>query len=389
MKLNPNAWPLRAVFFAHFGCSGLLVTYFPLYFDAVGLSASLIGVLFAVKTVLGAVAQPALAMLADRIGHPRRILTSALSIGLASAFLMLRADSFGEVAFALWLASPFLAAMVPLLDALTVSEIGVERYGSMRSWGSVGFGIMVAGFGLAVANLQPATAGERAIHVYAVAIAVGVLATLLLRPPRGAVTARRDLRAFRPGGAFVPFLIANGLHWAAVNVFNVFLSLHASAEGLATWVPGVAQGVAIVGEVAAFLLAARLHLEGRAAGWFAVVVAVGVVRWCVTALAPSSAVVIAVQLAHFVSFGVWFSIAMRMLGRFAAPERRGTVQGVFAAACFGGGGMLGALAGGFAMDEFGSAAAFYTAAAFEVAALIVFVATWSRMPERAADSTAR
>ncbi len=363
-----------------------MVTYFPYYFDALGLSAAMIGAVFSGRTILGIIAQPALTQVADRIGHPRWILALSMVIAALSALALQASTNFGTAALSVWVAAPGLAAMIPLLDALVVTEHGVERYGRIRLWGSIGYGVMVTGFGLAVGELAHARAGALSIGVYASLAVAGVIATLSIRPPKGAVKAGRTMAKFSPGVMFIPFLVANGLHWSSVMISNVYLSLHLRDAGMATWVPGVAVGVAIIAEIGAFFVAGRLGLDRQARRWFSIVCLSGVFRWLVTAWAPNEGVVIAMQAIHFVSFGVWISLAIRMLGRFAPLERRGTLQGVFTAVSFGGGGLLGGLAGGALMDAYGGTWSFVLAAALEACALVVFLAFWRHMPsEPAAD----
>lgn len=375
---------LRGIYFVYFGCGSLALTYFPLYLDALGLAGASIGLIFGGRTALAIVGQPPVTWLADRAGRPRLFLFAAFVVGLACALLLPFAKGFFTAAVAVWLAAPIVAAVVPLLDAFVVNTQGVARYGSYRLWGSVGFGLMVAGFGLVMADAAYEDAGRAAVWVYIAMLAVGALLSGLLPDTRVGPVSKSGAR-FAPGLPFVPFVIGHALHWAACVVMNVYFSLHMRDAGMATWVPGVAVAVAIVGEVAAFAFAARVIARATPVTWFVAITVLGAARWLITAAAPGVLIVVAVQVVHFLSFGVWFSLAMRQLGRFAAAERRTTLQGVFSAACFGGGGLIGSLIGGAVMDAVGGGGAFVFAAGLEAAALVAFLVSQHVLPAEPAE----
>lgn len=376
---------LRLIYALYFGCGGLALTYVPYHLSAIGLTAGSIGLLFGGRTLLAIVGQPILSTLAEQLGRPRRVLASAFVIGLVCTALLPYARTFPVVALAVWLPAPFLATMLPLLDAFVVRTQGLANYGRVRLWGSVGFGAIVAGFGLLVGRTAHAIAGELAIYGYMALCAAGTIAAFAMRPQPGLGGQRRDLARFSPGWRFVPFVLGNMLHWSSCAIANIYFALHLRDSGMAAWVPGVGVGVAIVGEVAAFAFAARLVARWRAGTWYVVVCLAGVIRWVVTAQAPSVPIVVGAQLIHLLSFGVWFSLAMQQLGRFAAPERRTTLQGVFSAGCFALGSLIGSVAGGAVMDAWSSAAAFYLAAALELVALAVLLFAQRVLPAEPRD----
>jgi predicted MFS family arabinose efflux permease len=104
---------------------------------------------------------------------------------------------------------------------------------------------------------------------------------------------------------------------------------------------------------------------------------ISAIRWVIVATSDSVGVMVAVQALHFFTFGVWFSLAIRLLGRFAPLERRATVQGVFSAACFGIGGAFGSFSGGALMEYHGGDTLFLAAAVAELVAMAVFVVALS------------
>lgn len=378
---------LRWIYFTYLGSVGLMTTWFPLHFDALGFTAFQIGLLFGVRTALSIFGQPWVTAMADRTGRPLAWLKLSLFGALCVAAGLPWATTFLVVALLLWVQTPLQASTLPLIDARLLTAGGQETWGRVRLWGSLGYGLAVALFGgwMMLAGAGSELVGERAVQAYLVLALAGVLASLPLRdaPVEGAVGPPRSLGILLRLPGLPRFFAAHALHWGAVMVFNVFIALHAAELGYGVWVPGVAVGVAIAGEVVAFRFATRLVTPGSAAGWMPVVMAMSAVRWLVIAWSPGEAWFIGVQVLHFLTFGVWFTAAMVLLGQRVEAHERASLQGLFMAATFGVGGVVGTVAGGAVADSgAGVASAFVLAAALEGSALLLLapdlVSRWLR-----------
>lgn len=359
------------MYFAYFAAGSLFVTYVPLHFAALGLSAAAIGWIFGVRTVLATVFQPVITARTERSGRPLATIARAAVFGTALIAALPFATGFWTLAVPIWIAAPGFAAIVPVLDAAVVRAFGVPAYGRIRAWGSAGFGVMVAAYGVAIRGWTSEDAGRAALVLYLVTSFAGTaIAVWLARGEQP--SPRPDTRTWMwPGPGFALFVFASALHWGSLNVFNVFLALHTTSLGMDVWVPGAALGVAIVAEVLGFVLSARFRAIGAMAFLVTVCVA-GVVRWGVVAFSDVEALTIGVQLLHLLSFGGWFAVVIALLGRFGGEERRGSVQGVFAALCFGLGGAASSVVGGWAFEWWGGKGAFALAAALEVAAAAAY-----------------
>lgn len=360
------------MYLTYLGAAGVAITYWPYHFEALGLTKTEIGIVFGVRMAMGVVTQPILSGIADRWGRPVLMLfVSAVTTALLCAG-MLVADEFLPIALVMWLSAPFAAVFVPLTDATTVRRIGIDRYGGIRLWGSIGFGATVAIYGFFVRDMTHAESGLLAIPTFlGLAAACALLCGLLV--PSETRTVRTQAKGkFRPSRGFAVFALANGLHWSCVTVYNVYFALHTESLGMTPFVPGVCVAVGITGEVVAFAVAQRL-LRGSPVGWAIAMCLVSAARWSIIATTQSVSVMVVVQAAHFFSFGIWFSLAMQQLGRYANLERRATLQGLFSAICFGIGGAFGSFGGGALMQHYGGDALFLGCAVVEGVAMVVFV----------------
>ena len=372
MRQSLESYVLRGMYFTYLGGAGIAITYWPYHFESLGLTKTQIGIIFGVRMATAVVSQPLLSAFADRWGRPALMLFVSLSITFMLSAGMLLAQEFLGVALVMWLSAPFAAVFVPLTDATTVRRLGIERYGGIRLWGSVGFGLTVAVFAFSVRDMTHAQSGLVAVPAFLGFAALCAALCGLLQRSEAAPSERVVAPRFTPGWAFLPFVIANALHWSCVTVYNVYFALHTEALGMSPGLPGACIAVGITGEVAAFAVAQRTF-HGPPVRWLVAMCLLSALRWVVVGTSTSVGVMIAIQALHFFSFGVWFSLAIRLLGRFAPLERRATVQGYFSAACFGVGGAFGSFAGGALMEHHGGDTLFLAAAAAELVAMLVFV----------------
>ncbi len=370
---TPSPSRLRAIYATYLGQVGLLATYLPWFFLAQGLTSRQIGLLMSARTAIAMVAQPMIMRESDRRRAIVPLLRVALVGCLFGAFALRHAAGPQAVVAVVIVHAVAAAGVIPLLDTASVRAVGDRRYASVRVWGSVGYGATVGLFGLAVSALSYEAAGGHAVDV--MVLLVGVSALLALGVP----LVRRPVDTVRPALGRIPitlglaaFLAANALHWASVTVFNIFLALHVQELGLPAWAPGAAVAVAIVFEIGALQLAPGMLARAPARRWVLLAFGVSIARWIGTALVSGTAALTAWQALHFFSFGVWFAAAIEMLGRFAPPERRGTLQGIYSSAVLAGGGVLGGVAGGELIELYGSRGAFFGAAAFDVLAFVLF-----------------
>jgi PPP family 3-phenylpropionic acid transporter len=390
--MSPRPLPryrLAALYLCFYAGAALLITFWPHYMTSIGLDYADIGLVFGVGTLMGIVAQPSLTVLSDYLGMPVRLLQILATAAVAFLFGVPFVAGFFGLATLMWFSAVPRSAIVPLLDATAVRSLGAERFGALRVWGSVGYGVAAATFGLLARNLSYETAGLYSVWTYLVLACVLVALTLTL--PKDAPSGERPgARAFI-GLATNPrllfFLGVQALHWAGMMYFNVYLSLHTRAMELPLVVPSVAIFVSIAAEILAFWVA-RPFVTGRRAPWALVVVmAVTVLRWLIMAVAEDAWLIIAVQALHFFSFGVWYAACIVALTEYAPAAQRGAIQGLFAATVFGVGGGLGSVLGGEIAQAGGSGSGFAAAAGLDGLALLacLFVALRGRW--RRAEST--
>jgi PPP family 3-phenylpropionic acid transporter len=373
LKTNETV-AIRLSYFLYLGAIGVIFTYWPLHFKALGLRADEIGWIFSGRAVVSLLMQPVIGWLAVRYGRPAGVLRWTLWCGALLSVAMHWPTGLVAICLLFWLQAIPESGTVPMMDTTIVSRFGSLRYGRFRLWGSLGYGVSVAVFGLLVLSMPPDAAGNWALHVAPVlymgaALFVFGVPDVRISGPSDAPATWRLPRTPR----WLLFLVLCWLHWVAVMSYNIYLSLLTSGRGFSSAAPGLAVGLAIAGEVVALALAGLLFKRVRSDLVLAGSIAISVVRWAATASATEAWQVVALQSLHFASFGLWYAAVMRELDLFSAQTPRPVLQSVFAASVFGLGSLFAGTVGGALVERTGPEMAFWFAACADLAALTVWL----------------
>ncbi|HYG67449.1 MAG TPA: MFS transporter, partial [Anaeromyxobacteraceae bacterium] len=383
LGMDPAA-PLRAFYFLYYGYVGTFQPHFAAYLRGLGWSGEQIGVVQTLPSFLAPAVAMTWAAWADRIGNPVRALrratlvagTAALALPFARTPLVLGAilvaQALGE------------RAVIPLVDAVTLDWARREpsrSYARIRLFGSLGFVVLA----IAVGALLAARGDRPADPLVPVTIAACVVLYALLarRLPRSTMVGDRpgprDLAALLRDRRLLALLAACALHWAACAPYHLFFGVLVRDLGLSANVTGLGMGVGVAGELLALVAFPRLVARFSTRTLFAAAFLGSAVRWVLVARIASAEALVAVQLLHGLTFGVFWGTAMHALAGAVPPRVRATGTALFAAVVFGGGNGAGYLLSGLGYDRLGGAGPlFAAAAAVELLALAVALARSSR-----------
>ncbi|MEM9696200.1 MAG: MFS transporter, partial [Myxococcota bacterium] len=243
-----------------FSAVGLLSTYMPVHLQRFGLTAATIGTLFGVRTAIATASQ---LLLTPRLPPHRVGWALVLSAAWAAAFglgVALASDAVWLMALILVIA-PGQALAIPLLDTVVIDQLGADRFGAVRRWGSIGYGVTVGAVAWWAQGRSYAEVGRLAAMGFAVMLALTLVQMVFVARPSAGTATQADgstTGSVPRDPALVGFFLINGLHWIGGAQFNVFISLHAQRLGLDPSVPGAAIAAMIVGEVLAMSAVGRL-----------------------------------------------------------------------------------------------------------------------------------
>ena len=349
----------------------------PLYRDF-GYSEITIGTLSMVMSLATACAQPLWGIACDRSAHLRRLflLNILVAVPLAFGLLYSRGLPFLTGA-AIFLLSSTYVSMGPMIDSW-VMKLGNQghaiHYSLTRGIGSLVYAGMAVGFGklLDLAGLG--------IIPYAFLIVVGLLALVSFQtaPPgreahHGAggnpfasmATLVRNRR-------FMLLLLALVLLYTGNGAIMVFMPVRMEILGGTNATLGIAMTVMALCEVPAMLLHHRIVRYIRNDRLLALSLVFFLIKGVATAFAPSTTVLILVQVLQFASFGLFLPSAIHHINHLVDEKSLVTALMMFPSATYGVGMMLGGLAGGFLAEALGVQAMMLVLSGVTLAGIVLF-----------------
>ncbi len=359
--------PLRGFYFLYFAALGITLPFLPAYLKSLALSASQVGVLLALPPLFSLFAPPLWSQLADRSGRADLVL-SVLALGACASFsLLLAAQRFISLLLVMGAYAAFNSSITPLIDSLTLDRLSSSRgsYARVRLFGSIGFVLSSAIFGMAVSKI------DRAAVIVALWLMAGYFASsLAIRAASVDVDVRRFLGGIRllPDRDLGVFLTCTCLHWIACAPFHGTFSIHLQALGLPPRVVGLASGLGVSAETAFMYFYPRF--SNRISGKHLLFVAfvASSLRWMGMAAVDRPAFIILLSLLHAFTFGAFYIASVAHVASRTPPQLRTSGQGLFASVTFGIGGLIGYLISGVGYDALGGHRLFAVAGLVELAA---------------------
>lgn len=361
--------------FYWFAMLGALGTFFPLFSlylsENQGLSGFQTGLVTAALPLAGMLAQPLWGTLADRSGLRVRVLTLLTAMAGVGYLNLWFQRGFMAVLVATLLLALFSTSVMPTSVAVSLAllrEKGRFAFGVVRSFGTLGFLVAVAGFPWPLSRLggvgvvaSTALAGssepDLGLMLVVAAAWMGTASLVALALPRdGAVGVRSaagDWRLLLRPGPYRRLLGVTLLAYTCVHgplvMFPMFVrSLGGDVETVSRmWIFMLAFEIPLL----AGLAAAPAWLGARE--MMGIGIAADATRWLVCALSPSLDVIFLVQVLHGLSVA-GFVVGSALYVEAVVPGRlRSTAQGLVYMVGVGLGGILSSTAAGAILDVFG------------------------------------
>lgn len=323
---------LALFYVALFVSIGIQLPFFPLWLEAKGLDARMIGLVLAAPMVVRLFSIPVATRLADnRQALWIAIVTAAGGAAAGNIVLGFTEGSLAILAVFALASVPFTPIM-PLAEAYALRGLGQigRAYGPVRLWGSAAFIGGSLGAGWIIDSIAP---GNLIWLIAAALLAATVAATGLipLRPrPPAPEKPEPSYQGFLRTPGFLAIAAAAGLIQASHAVYYGFSSLDWKAAGLDGTAVGALWAVGVVAEITLFAL------SGRMPPWLGptallIAGALGAtLRWSVMALDPPTAALPFLQCLHGLSFGATHLGAVGFVARAAPAGRAATAQGSLA-----------------------------------------------------------
>lgn len=321
-----------ALFFgALFIAAAVNSAFLPLWFADRGISPAAIGQILGAASLLRVLTGPVWGTLADRIGRRRPVLIGAALAAAAASLLYLALRDFLPLLLLSVCQASASSALNPLVDSLALALARDRRldYGKVRSIGSVTYMVATAATGWLLTRTGSWIVPGLLAFAYG---GCGVVATALpevaTRPIAAHPLAGMRLLSHRP---FRTIVLASALIQGAHAAYYGFAPLFWRSQGFSDATIGLLIAEGIIAEIALFAWGRGLVERLGSPGLTACAAVASLLRWSVTACAPSLPWLAAVQLLHAATFAMQHLSAMRVLSRNVPPERAATAQALHSA----------------------------------------------------------
>ena len=366
---------------------GVNAPYFPPYLQGLGFSGRQISVVLSVPPLLALGVPLTWAWIADRTKLHARVLRIIVSGAALACLPLIFVRRFSTILPAYFVYATFYIGMGGLTDSLAIARMQAGGdYGRMRVWGSAGCMTAALVTGVLLTLRGSGGADPLVPFLMFVALTSAVVASRRLTGmgESGARPHLRDLKTLFASDRYRLLLIAAPLHWACCAPYNSFFGILLHDRHLPPVALGAAFCMGVAGEMLIFLRFARLRALFELDTMLAMAFAGSAVRWLLISQVTSIAGIMVLQLAHCLTYGLFWAAGVAVVGESAPPQLRATGQAFFVLSVVGVGNILGNTATGAIYDVGGGAGYAFLAAGFAELIPLALVLTARRRRQLAA-----
>jgi len=339
-RAEPDLRWLRACYFFFFSILGIMVPYLGVFFDSRGFNAQEIGFLLAILMATRIVAPNVWAAVADRTGMRSELIKIGSCAGALTYTSFFYDGSFIYLAISLTIYTFFWNSILAQLEVITLETLGdkAERYGSIRSWGSVGYIILVISGGLAIDHWGP-----EVLPYMGMVLFLGLFICSLPLPTNRSVVLKKSERPkLTFNKSLVWFLLSAMLLQMSVGPFYGFFVLYLKQVGYSETIAGMLVALGVLAEIVIFFYSSRLIRQYGIRVLLVVSILLTAIRWLLLAFGVEHiSLLIISQLLHAFTFGLVHSASIHFIHRHFNVSHRSTGQALYASVSFGVGGAIG------------------------------------------------
>jgi len=351
---------IRLFYAAYFAAMGLILPFFPVYLDGLGINTVMIGFMTGLLALAKVIAPPWIGHMLDNQPENRvhRFIVIASCIAAMAALAIGLALNLYLMAVAVLLFGVFWAAILPLTDGLSVSvsESEMADYGRLRAWGSIGFVVtsLSGGIWLVGPNMSA--------FPIVLAMLMLVLAFAAQGFPKLKPLIDRNSGRSKFSKSFYLLLAIALVMQVSHGAYYGFFSLYLAEAGFSGWQIGLYWGIGVIAEIVLMWRWSRQVQQAAPAVVFSTCLLLTALRWLGIGLTTDAMLLVGLQLLHAASFAAFHVAAIAWVKRLGPKTRHGAAQGLYSAAGFGLGSTIGIMGCGLIVNAFGYSMAFYLCA---------------------------
>lgn len=368
-----ETFSLRIYSFFAYSTAAMVVSFIPLYFLDKGFSEQQIGIIYSTGPFVSIFANIILGIASDKYRTIKKLLMLLLFGQLVMISLLFPIENFALVCLVMMGFYFFQTPVNPLSDSLLLlsSPYTGTPYALIRIFGSLGFAVTAYTFGLILKEIG----SQWTLPLALFTILTTLVLTTRLRDYQG-ITRKIDFSGFfkllRQRDVLLFFLIILTIS-IPHRMYEGFLAVSMRQMGASDSLVGLAWLVSAMSEIPILFLLGKYGHKFKELPLLMIASVMYAVRLWLLSDIQDPRWVIATQAMHSISFGIYFSTALRYLSQLIPDEFRASGQAVYAVIWTGLAGVISGLFGGYIYEHFGRVSFFRMGAGFALVAAAAFL----------------
>ncbi|WP_244209031.1 MFS transporter [Paenibacillus ferrarius] len=375
IKMKSDDSLLRLFTFSFFMTMGIVVTFFPLYFDYKGYSKLQIGLLYAIGPLIGIATNLLWGFLSDRFQTIKKIMIILILGQLVTSILVFTAGWFSLLYVCLAAFFFFQQPVNSLNDSQLMLSIRTsgKSYASFRVYGSIGFAVSAGGFGLLLRHYGTGLTPILCLFT----IVCTLVIVFLLKDARqgGKKMAFGGMLSILRSKKFLWFLVLIIIMSVSHRFNDGFLALYMRQLGASDSLIGYAWMTSALSEIPVFFFLSKYGHRFKELPLLAFAGIIYAVRFFIMSSIHDPSWVIWIQMLHSLTFGIFLFTANRYISQLIPDEYRSSGQAIFAVAWSSVAGLISGTLGGWIFDATGGSTVYAIAACLSIVAAIGFLGT--------------
>lgn len=376
-KLRRTETQIKSFYFLYFSAAAALLPYLALIYEGRGIAGRRIGILAALPPLITLFAASLWSGFADATQSHRRLLAVSIGGTILSAVGIYFGSTFLFIATMVVMFAFFNSPIIPLIDNTTMKFLKEEdhRYGRLRLWGAVGWGITAPLVGLLVNRYGLAWP----FYGFVFILFLCLLSIVRLPVSRADIGQNywvgfSRLMRDRRWVLFLLVIFATGI---GTGIIHNYLFLYMNRMNAEPVLMGLSLTVSTVSELLIFAYSDRMLVRWGIRNMLIFTIITLIIRMFAYSLVTVAWTVLFIQLLHGFTFSIPWVAGVAFANRMAPRGLETTAQGIFSGLFMGLAAAVGAFAGGWMYEAVGPFLMFrWSAMGIMVLAALIGLVWW-------------
>lgn len=344
---------LKSYNFMFFGLLALFIPFLPVYLSKQGLTTSEIGLIIGTGGFVTLVAQPLWGLISDKKKTVRKVMLLLVVFTTVFGYFLFNTNSFLLLGLFALLVYFFLMPLDPLIESLnfTVAEKEGISYGSIRTYGALGYAVLSLITGFAMDYF-----GVSSLAILFVLIGLLSFGLVWFMPDVQASSKPVSIEGLKKvfsNKEMILFLALVFISAVPARMNDTFLGIHIQSLGGDATLVGIAFFLAAISEIVIFALSFWWLRKGKELEIITIATFFYFLRFFASGFVTSPVVLTLLQVLQMLTFPIFYTAAIQYLYQIMPKEWRATGQTVLALLFFGLSSIIASYAGGFLYTVFG------------------------------------